>query len=75
MRVSFRTRSGKRISFATHKGSRRRRSRASAAPGPMFRPGKMLPRRKGMKKGQIVRVRGHRGAYMVMKSGLKPVRA
>jgi hypothetical protein len=75
MRVSFKTKSGKRISFSTHTGTRKRRRRASVAPGPMFRPGKMLPRRQGMKKGQLVRVRGHRGVYLVMKNGLKPVRA
>lgn len=76
MRVAFKTKRGKRISFTAYSGTRKRKHRASRSPtGPLFRTGKMLPRRAGMRRGDIVHVRGHRGAYLVMKTGLKPVRA
>ena len=76
MRVSFRTKRGKRVSFTAFSGTRKRKSRASRpALGPTFRKGKMLARRPGMRRGDIVHVRGHKGSYLVMKTGLKPVRA
>lgn len=76
-RVSFTTRQGERVSFVAGKRSSTRTPRTacvSCGPRTLFRKGSPLPRPKGLRKGDIIKVRGKRGLYMVMKDELKPVR-
>lgn len=77
-RVRFTTSDGEVVSFTTRKrggGARRRPCRGCGGKPPvLFRKGDMLPRPRGLSIGQIVRVTGKSGLYMVMKDGLKPVK-
>lgn len=76
-RVSFTTKRGKRVSFTTGGKSNRSRGKGGTCPPippVLFRKGASLARPKGLRKGDIVQVKGKRGYYMVMKDELKPVK-
>lgn len=73
-RVSFTTADGERVSFMARSRKTPKTACVTCGPRLQFRKGDPLPRPKGLRKGEIVKVKGKRGLFMVMPDHLKPIR-